>query len=134
MVSLLPCLGSTDGVVSDGTGVLTFDPDKGFGRSLIQPVTHRIEQPFHNRLHSVQKAKHLLSVDDRAHGADGGAPEVRSVVRLHGDVVAPRDGCYPEPGGNVRWETSDDFEPIPDSPVACKQAGTCPNGQDPTTL
>jgi len=53
-----------------------------------------VEVEWRNQLPS----SHVLtnSVDPRVHGAGGDAPEVRTVVHLHGGVVAPEDDGYPE--------------------------------------
>lgn len=61
-----------------------------------------------NRLPSV----HLLPVDKTVAGADGGAPEVRTVVHLHGGHVPPQSDGHPEawfrPGGYARYDYPND--------------------------
>ncbi|KAB1187416.1 MULTISPECIES: multicopper oxidase family protein [Haloferax] len=78
--------------------------------------------------------EHLLSVDKRVHGADHGAPEIRTVVHLHGGVAAEQDDGYSEAWVTPEGKTTDDFAAIPDSPVAYKQTKEYPNRQEPGTL
>ena len=77
---------------------------------------------------------HLLSVDERIHGADDGAPPVRTVTHLHGGVNEPEDDGYPEAWVTPDGKTTADFESIPDSDVPYKQPKTYPNEQRPGTL
>ena len=81
-----------------------------------------------------RNGKHLLSVDKRVHGADHGAPEIRTVVHLHGGVAAERDDGYSEAWVTPEGKTTDDFDEIPDSPVEYKQTKEYPNRQEPGTL
>jgi len=77
---------------------------------------------------------HLLSVDERVHGADHGAPAVRTVAHLHGGVVAPEDDGYPEAWVTPDGETVNSLPDVPDSEVEYKQPKEYPNDQKPGTL
>lgn len=77
---------------------------------------------------------HLLSVDERIHGADHGAPAVRTVTHLHGGVVAPEDDGYPEAWISSDGQTAADIESVPDSEVPYKNPKEYPNDQKPGTL
>jgi spore coat protein A len=71
---------------------------------------------------------HLLSVDDRIHGAEPPAPAVRTVVHLHGAVTGPEDDGYPE-----AW-VAPDGTTDPASPVPYKPVQEYPNEQEPATM
>ncbi|WP_411964587.1 multicopper oxidase family protein [Haloferax sp. YSMS24] len=79
-----------------------------------------------------RNGKHLLSVDDRVHGADHGVPEIRTVVHLHGGVVSELDDGYSEAWVTPDGETIDDYGS--NSPVPYKQTKEYPNRQEPGTL
>ncbi|MFC7133193.1 MULTISPECIES: multicopper oxidase family protein [Salinibaculum] len=77
---------------------------------------------------------HLLSVDERVHGAGQGAPAVRTVTHLHGGVVAPEDDGYPEAWISSGGQTAGDIESVPDSEVPYNNPKEYPNDQKPGTL
>jgi spore coat protein A len=77
---------------------------------------------------------HLLSVDERIHGAGHGAPAVRTVAHLHGAVVPPEDDGYPEAWISSGGNTAADIETVPDSEVPYKNPKAYPNDQKPGTL
>ncbi|WP_410766555.1 multicopper oxidase family protein [Haloferax sp. DFSO60] len=77
---------------------------------------------------------HLLSVDERVHGAGQGAPAVRTVTHLHGGVVAPEDDGYPEAWVSSGGQTAGDITSVPNSEVPYKNPKEYPNDQKPGTL
>ncbi|MFC6953910.1 multicopper oxidase family protein [Halorubellus litoreus] len=77
---------------------------------------------------------HLLSVDERVHGAGQGAPAVRTVTHLHGGVAAPEDDGYPEAWISSGGQTAGDIASVPNSEVPYKNPKEYPNDQKPGTL
>ncbi|MDQ0483989.1 multicopper oxidase family protein [Guptibacillus hwajinpoensis] len=53
-------------------------------------------QPIRVLWRSALPEKHFLPIDTTVHGADHGAPEVRTVVHLHGGVTPDTSDGYPE--------------------------------------
>ena len=61
------------------------------GPTIVARTGQPVQVEFINQL----PLNHLLTVDTMVHGAGGGVPEVRSVIHLHGGVVAPEYDGWP---------------------------------------
>ena len=71
-------------------------------------------------------SRHLFTVDHTIHGADHGAPDVRTVVHLHGAHVGPESDGYPEAWFTRGYRVT--------GPSFVGKIYHYPNDQRPTTL
>ncbi|WP_276282768.1 multicopper oxidase family protein [Halorussus caseinilyticus] len=107
----------------------------GYGGSYPAPtIEARPDRPVEVEYINNLPTDHLLSVDERVHGAEPPAPESRTVTHLHGGVTGPRSDGYPEAWVDPNGNTAADFPAIHDSPVPHQQVKEYPNKQEPATL